>query len=417
MITIHPCVLKHQKKQDGTWNVKIRVTFDRKAVYIPTTLYCKRSDLNTKGKLKNGDMLWQCEQLVRRMREAVADLTIIELEGRDVYWVVDYIKDKLRGSQFRMDFFTFADSYVATKKESTRCAYTAALNALERFVGKRELDINDITHTMMVEFMEFVDKEPKMVWSKKNKALKPTDKQKIPMAASTRHVMKLQNIFNEAKLRYNDDDSGRVLIPRSPFDRLKKVFPPSDGPDSIGLETMQAVVSAQTDSRIERFALDVFVVSFGLMGANMADLYFARPVKDVWIYNRKKTSDRRADKAEMRVKVPAQISQYVARLQDGPDGWWLPMLHRVAGTKDLATQKVNEGLRLWCEREGVERFTLGAARHTWGTLARNVAKIEKATVDECLVHVGDYRLTDIYAERDWSRITEANAKVLELFTW
>lgn len=58
-----------------------------------------------------------------------------------------------------------------------------------------------------------------------------------------------------------------------------------------------------------------------------------------------------------------------------------------------------------------------AARHSWATIARGPAGNEKATVDEGLVHKGDYSLADIYAERDWSRINEANRRVLDLFSW
>lgn len=33
-------------------------------------------------------------------------------------------------------------------------------------------------------------------------------------------------------------------------------------------------------------------------------------------------------------------------------------------------------------------------------------------MDECLCHKGDFALTDIYAERAWGLMTEANAKVI-----
>lgn len=60
--------------------------------------------------------------------------------------------------------------------------------------------------------------------------------------------------------------------------------------------------------------------------------------------------------------------------------------------------------------------TFYAARHTWASLARK-AGVEKATIDECLCHKGDFTLTDIYAERSWDLMTEANRKVLQLFSW
>lgn len=43
--------------------------------------------------------------------------------------------------------------------------------------------------------------------------------------------------------------------------------------------------------------------------------------------------------------------------------------------------------------------------------------VEKATVDEALGHVGDFRVADIYAERNWVLSWEANRRVLDLFTF
>ena len=70
----------------------------------------------------------------------------------------------------------------------------------------------------------------------------------------------------------------------------------------------------------------------------------------------------------------------------------------------------------WAQEQGLPGFTFYAARHTWATLARK-AGVEKATVDECLGHVGDYDLADIYAERSWELLAAANRKVLALFEW
>ena len=110
------------------------------------------------------------------------------------------------------------------------------------------------------------------------------------------------------------------------------------------------------------------------------------------------------------------MQPYIERLQDAPGSWWLPVLHRMARNKDYATAKVNDALKKWCEDNNVPPFTFYAARHTWASLARK-AGVEKATIDECLCHKGDFSLTDIYAERSWELMTEANRRVLELFNW
>jgi integrase len=88
----------------------------------------------------------------------------------------------------------------------------------------------------------------------------------------------------------------------------------------------------------------------------------------------------------------------------------------MAGKPEFATAKVNKGLARWCEDNGIPVFTFYAARHTWATLARKFG-VEKATVDEGLCHVGDFPITDIYAERDWDLINAGNAKVLSMFRW
>ncbi|MDR1347498.1 MAG: transposase, partial [Prevotellaceae bacterium] len=54
------------------------------------------------------------------------------------------------------------------------------------------------------------------------------------------------------------------------------------------------------------------------------------------------------------------------------------------------------------------------ARHSWATIARNKCKISKSDIDECLNHVNsDNKLADVYIERDWSMIDEANRKVID----
>ena len=178
---------------------------------------------------------------------------------------------------------------------------------------------------------------------------------------------------------------------------------------------MQRVISFRTDNAVMRTALDIFVVSFVLMGANMADLHAARPFKGEWVYNRQKTSTRRADRAVMRVEIPPEARPFLDRLE-GKGPWWLNGLHRFASSKDFATARVNRCLKRWCVAEGVEPFTFYAARHTWASLARKEG-VDKSTIDECLSHVGQHKLVDIYAEKDWTLIKEANEKVISLFVW
>ena len=415
MITFKAIVIPGNKRKDGTYPVNIRVTFKGKVRRLATTLVCTPGDLTRTLKIKNATILNKSDALIARMRDAVKDLSPFDLESQDVDWVVRHIKDALSREEFHLDFFEWSDKYILTKTETTRRAYSCALNTLERFLGRRSLDINDISRSLLLDFMEMVDTAKKMRYNAKTGQVEESGVDKIPHGASTRHLAKLEHLFNAAKDKYNDEDSGRILIPRSPFSKIAKVYPVSNGQGNLGQDLMQRIISSQVDNEVMRTALDMFIVSFGLMGANMADLYFAKPVKEEWVYNRQKTASRRADRAEMRVAIPGQLKPYLERLK-GKGGWWLNRLHEFASSKDFATARVNRCLRKWCEANGVEVFTFYAARHTWASLARKEG-VDKSTIDDCLGHRGSFQVADIYAEKAWNLIREANEKVLALFTW
>lgn len=420
MITFHPEIQREKRRKDGTWAVKIRVTYAGKVRRLPTNIAVTQADLTRGGRIKSQTVLARANELAERMRAAVSGLTAFDLEQRDVDWVVAQIRKALRSDTFRLDLFTFADDYLKGKTPTTRRTYDQALGALERYLGARSLDVNAVTRSLLLDFADFVDAETKVKWNWRRREWEPTDKEKTPGAASARHLAKLGHIYQAARDRYNDEDSGEILIPRSPFSTVRRTIPaPTGGQRSLGAETMQRIISAVADGKT-RTALDAFVVSFALMGANMADLWAAAPPSgSEWTYHRQKTRTRRADGAEMRVAVPECLAPFLARLRASGErirGVWLPALRTMGPAKDICTAKVNAQLRRWAESEGLPPFTFYAARHTWATLARK-AGVEKATVDECLGHVGDYDLADIYAERSWELLAAANAKVLALFTW
>lgn len=402
------------RKKDGTYPVYIRVTFRGKYRRISTTLAARPSDLTRGGKIKSADILGKAGELIARMRDALADVSFFDYEDKDVDWIVGRIRTGMAGELFRLDFFRFADKYLEGKSEGSRPAYRQALNALERYLGRRQLDVNEITRSMLLDFMETIDKEPRMQYNGTTGEWRETKVGKIPRAASSRHIMKLGHIFQAARLRYNDEDGGVINIPRSPFSGIKQVHPQGTGQRNLGTDLMQRIISSRSDDRVTDEALAVFVLSFLLMGANLADFYEAVPVEgELWRYQRKKTRTRRPDGAEIIARVPAEAGPYLERLQDGPSGWWLPALHRYRGA-DAATAMVNRGLRKWCEAEGVPVFTFYAARHSFASIARGIG-VEKATIDDALGHRGQWDLTDIYAERSWGLVEEATRRVLDLF--
>lgn len=409
-VTFKAVCIASNRRKDGTYPVRIRVTFKGDSRRLPTNLVARPADLTRSLHIKSPDITSKAGALIAQMQGTLTDLSPFVLEGWDVDRVVAHIKTRLAGQTFRLDFFQYADKYLGGKTETTRRTYAMALKSLEDFLGRRELDINDITKRMLIEWRDKVDARKKL-----DSKGRETDKPQKG-GQSSRMLAALAHIFNAAKREYNDDD--RVLIPRSPFEGIPKPTPPPEGARPLTQEEMQRLLDAEASGN-ERVALDAFIVSFATMGANLADLWAAREVGTDWVYMRQKTKSRRQDRAEMRVTVQPELSEIIGRLQDGPRGWWLPALHRIATTKDICTDKVNAGLGSWATREKLEdvrRITFYSARKTWATLARKIG-VEKALVDECLTHVGDFPVTDIYAARDFGQMNAANRRVLDLFKW
>lgn len=403
-ITFKAEVFRYQRRADGSYNVKIRVTYKRVSRRLPTTLTAwEGRDVTKAGKLKpNTDVSRKAGDLIARMQRAVAELSPFAAESMSVDEVVAFIRDSLTEEKFTLDFFEFADSYLegARLARHTRNSYATALARFAEYLGGRKLDVNDLTARMLREWLDELETDG------------------IVSGTSRTYIARLSKIYSEARERYNDEDEGKMPIPRNPFARVKVAWAPARGARPLDTEEMQAIISFTTDDPRERFAVDVFIVSFALMGANMADLWEATPPRaGLWVYGRSKTRGRRADGAEMRVKVPAELEPFLARLTEGAqDGRWLNLSRRYPDSADPCSSRCDYLLKGVAEKLGMPPISMYSARKTFATEARRRG-VEKATIDECLCHIGDLPLADIYIARNWEILWDAQRVVIDAFKW
>ena len=404
------------KRRDGLRAVSIRVTYDGRVRWLPTTIMCAAADLTRGGNIKSPDIIAKCNELTDRLRREAASLSPYDLEGRDVDWVMKTLTERMRAQDFRLDFFRWADTFLQSKTSGNRAKYETALNAFARYLGRREIDINEITHAMLVQFADAADSGCKLAYSRK-RGIVQTDKPRTGKI-SPHYLAHLSHIYDGAKDRYNDEDGGAVVIPRSPFRKLDMTPPkPTTGQKPLDVDTIQAMIDTPLGHPC-RAALDVFLASLLLMGANAADLWDAPPqTGQKWVYFRTKTRNRRADHSRIECAILPVLRPILGRLGAGTSGaWWLPVFHAMGSTASIAGQTVNRRLKDWAEGCGKKPFTLYAARHSFATLARRCG-VEKATVEDALGHVGEFKMADIYAERDWGLAEDALRKVAALFRW
>ena len=417
MITIKAFVPTSQRRADGTYNVKIRVTLKRRSRWISTNVFVTDADLTRAKKLKNPYIIAQCDALVKEFRGIVSELSPFAVEAMDVDGVLSYIRKQKEEAAFHLDFLAFGREIAAGQTPGTAGNTRTALNAFARFLGRDSIDVNEITAAQVRAFVDYMDAEPKQtsIARHRQKQAAKTGRKKAKGVSSWKYTSILRSIYKRAREKYNDEDSGVIRIPRSPFDSVRFKEGVHVGQRNLGIDILQRMIDDKTEDRSQRFALDVFLLSFCLMGINIADLFEASlPVDGVLEYERVKTRERRRDRALMRTTVPAQAADYVQRLRDVTGRRWL-RLWQEGDTPSKVGYKVNYGLTKWAAAHGVPRFTYYAARHSWGSIAGSAeCGIDKATVNECLNHAGD-KLADIYIDKDFRVYDAANAKVLAPF--
>ena len=409
-------IMPSQRRTDGSYNIKIRITFKRKSRYIATNLYAGPRDVTSKKELKGGALI-SANRIIDQFHTYIAELNFFALQEMDVDDVLRYVTRKASNKgAFKLDFFVFAEQFIKTKLPGTQGNYRTAINAFRRFLGKDHIDINEITYSLLLSFGQFLDSEPKQCGGVGQLSNKPKKKG----AARAIYTTKIKSIYEEAKKIYNDDDNGVINIPRNPFARLELKLAPSLTHTAKSPEFIQKIISFKGPcSGAQRLALDIYIISFALMGMNAVDLMQAPPAKKgVIIYNRAKTRDRRPDRAEHRVKIDPRIKPLLDKYKD-PYGEHLTNFYLYYKDNVALDSSLRSLLRSWAQANDEIPFTLYSARHSWATIARSAkVGVDKSIVNECLAHIDPgLQIADVYIEKDWQVLWDANEKVLDLFDW
>ena len=415
MLTIKAEIKKSELKVDVTYNVKIRFTLDRKVKRLSTNLFITSKDLTKSLKFKEDTSIKRAiDGLVLYYREQC-----FKLQLDQNHYSLDEIIEFLNGEQEKqqtIDFIKFSREWIASTTIKGAPNYTTAINALVRFVGKEELDINLITLDFLESFKAFLNKEREI----RTKRLMQQGK-RIPSNRSlSLYLISIKKLFNEAKKKYNKKEKNLILIPNSPFMELEIPKQEATRKRAISADIIKKLWKLPYKDMKKGYkstcrynlAKDCFILSFCLMGINSADLYNATEMEGYTIvYNRTKTKDRRLDKAQMKVDIPRLILPLVEKYKDKTGKRLFNFYQYYADEKDF-NKAINYGLKEICTILEIDDLEYYAARHSWATIALNKAGIDKYIVHAALNHIDDaMKVTDIYIERDFVNENKANTKV------
>lgn len=136
--TFKALVYADNKRRDGTYNVKIRVTHNRSSLKVSTNIYVNASQLTRSLKIKDAEVLDQTDKIISRWRNIVMALGFSS-EDMTAKQVVEYIKKtERRNGGFSLDFVEYIRKCAREMSPGAATNYMAAANALGRFAGSRQ---------------------------------------------------------------------------------------------------------------------------------------------------------------------------------------------------------------------------------------------------------------------------------------
>ena len=417
MLTIKAEIKRSELKVDGTYIVKIRFTLDRKVKRLSTNLFVTQQDLTKSLKFKEDTSIKrEIDRLVLYYREQC-----LKLQLDQNHYSLDEIIEFLNGEQEKqqtIDFIKFSPEWIASTTIKGAPNYTTAINALVRFVGKEELDINLITLDFLEQFKAFLIGER----DARTKKLMQQGKRVTSNRTLSLYLVSIKKLFNEAKRKFNKKDKNLILIPNSPFEDFKipkqeatrKRAIPADIIKKVWKLPYKDMKKGYKSTCRYNLAKDCFILSFCLIGINSADLYNATKMRgNTIIYNRTKTKARRLDGAKMMVDIPKIVQPLIDKYKDST-GKRLFNFYQYYGDEKTFNKAINSGLKEIGSILEVDDLEYYAARHSWATIALNKVGIDKYIVHAALNHIDDsMKVTDIYIERDFVNENKANAKVVK----
>lgn len=408
MVTFKAEVYAHQRKQDGTYNIKVRVTQNQKKRYLATPWFVTKDDLTRSMKLKNQKYIDLTDDLIRTYRNKCDNLGT-KIKAMTVDEVVTYIEKPQEAERWDLDIVQYTMDHIKRLQETghdgNAQSYKVAINSLVKFLGREKVSISEITVNLLKSWVDWILKQ---------------DRVKLGFAPHN-YLSKLRAIHNMAKKEFNDEGAGIIRIPNSPFSHIDLPKEPVPEKRALTIEQMKKILdlpyitSPYPNTNRYNFALDLFILSFALVGMNLVDLYYCECCTDGRItYDRIKTKNRRADHARISIKIQPEIQALVDKYRD-PTGKRMFKFYRMYASMTTIHKAVGAGLKKIAEAIGLDELDFYAARHTWATIAQNDAGVDKWTVHTSLNHVDDEtKITDTYIRKSWDPIDKANRKVLNL---
>lgn len=414
MATIREVILPNQKREDGTWNVKIRVTHQRKINYIPTKHYVGVKQIRSDHTIKDPVVLNSIYPTIMEYRMKIGELGP-KLEVFDLPRLIKYLTGEVEITAEEINVIKFGRKMIADMRAAGRegSAHTinTVVNGLVDFFGSENVPVTEIRANMLVKYEAFLRSERDIIRLNQFQREVTRTMPGLSDNGLHNHMRDLRILFNAIRNFYNDEDLGLTIVKHYPFKKYKLVRPTENKKPKLTVKQVMAIrdFEAAPDSRIE-LARDLFMLSFYLCGMNAVDIYKI-PADDQATkridYNRSKTCSRRRDSAFISINIPVIAvllhQKYAGKLEE-----------RYCSHNALDTA-LSKGMRAIGKVLKINDLEFYDARHAFGDWARNICRFSKDDVGLALNHKDQTNsVTDFYVSKSWGIIDEVQEAVIRL---
>lgn len=416
MLTIRAEIKKEEQKADGTYNVKIRFTLNRKIRRLSTSFFVGPAGLTKSGKLKNNTAVAKEVNSLVLMYQTKCNTMQVDMNNLSL----DYIFKRLRFDEQKaqgVDFIDFSRKWVKEVQIKSSGSYVTVINSIISFIGREHLNVTEITVSFLRRYADYLIKRR----DERKRQLIKAGKRVPSNRTVSLYLGCLRHLYKEAQRKYNDFDDNLILIPHCPFDNFKIPRQEATRKRALSKEMIRKIYALPYKNMSNGYkgtcrynlAKDCFILSFCLIGMNSVDMFNVKEItENRLVYNRAKTKDRRLDQARMEVDIPDIILPLLEKYRD-KKGKRIFNFYHYYSDRSAFNKAINGGLKEIGKELDIDDLEYYAARHSWATIALNKAGVDKYTVHAALNHVDEsMRVTDIYIERDFVNENMANRKVL-----
>lgn len=274
-------------------------------------------------------------------------------------------------------------------KMRTAERYTTVINSFGRFLGERDVLLDEIDSGLMVEYELFLHAN------------------RVCPNSSSYYMRGLRAIYNRAV-------EMELTMQRSPF---RHVYTGID-------KTVKRAVPLKIIRRIKEldltrypavdFARDIFMFSFYTRGMSFVDMAYLKKrdlQHGILSYRRQKTGQM------LLIKWERPMQEIVDKYDTGASPYLLPIIKSGAADEwrqyKNAAHLVNDKLKLLGEKLGLSiPLTSYVARHAWASIAKS-RNVPVGTICEAMGHDSE-KTTRIYlASLDTSAVDKANSQIMK----